>query len=184
MHPIAMPEIEHRRHSWRSPTGKHLTQQGVDLARRVGETMGRFDLVITSDLPRAYETAIAMGYAVNRKEKLLGQLDTGEALDWTLGCIEFARAGRDGKATAKACRKHAELLGDIAASLPPDGRALVVSHGGVIEAGVVGLLPDYDYGAFGPACERCEGILMRFDGGVCTGAEVLRLPADWQAASA
>ena len=75
MHPIAMPEIEHRRHSWRSPTGVHLTQQGVELARRVGETMGKFDIVITSDLPRAFETAIAMGYAVDSQAKALAKID-------------------------------------------------------------------------------------------------------------
>ena len=170
-----MPLIEHRRHSWRSPTGKHLTQQGVDLARRVGETMGEFDLVVTSNLPRAYETAIAMGYAVNRKEKVLGELDMADDLDWTLGCVEFARAARSSKATAKACRKQAELLSEIAASLSADGRALVVSHGGVIEAGVVGLLPEYDYSAWGPACERCEGVRMQFEGDVCVSAEILRL---------
>src|SRR5438128_2180829 len=118
MHSIGMPIIEHRRHSWRSPTGKHLTQQGVELARRVGETMGNFDIVITSDLPRAYETAIAMGYAVDRKEKLLSQFDTGEGIDWTLGCIEVARAARVVKATARASRKQAGLLREIAASLP------------------------------------------------------------------
>src|SRR5262245_8593625 len=131
-----MPVIEHRRHSWRAPTGKHLTQEGVDLARRVGETMGKFDLVITSDLPRAYETAIAMGYAVDRKEKLLGELgDLTSELNWELGVSEFARGYNMGKETAKWCRKHAKLLRSIASELRPDGAALLVSHGGMIEAG-------------------------------------------------
>jgi broad specificity phosphatase PhoE len=169
--------IEHRRHSWRVEGGKHLTQRGVDLARCVGETMGRFDLVITSDVPRAFETAIAMGYAVDRQEKLLGNLlDAEEEIDWQGGCAEFQRGYRLGKVTAKACRKHAKLLRSIAAELPADGRALVVSHGGIIEAGVVGLLPEYDYSVWGPACERCEGVRLTFDGDTCTAAEVLRLP--------
>jgi broad specificity phosphatase PhoE len=176
MHADAMPVIEHRRHSWRWPTGKHLTQEGVDLARRVGETMGGFDLVVTSNLPRAYETAIAMGYAVDRKEKLLAVLDVAEDCDWTLGCPEFARSARESKTTAKACRNQARFLSEIAASLAPDGRALLVSHGGVIEAGVAGLLPDYDYSAWGPACERCEGVRLHFDGDVCVSAEILRIP--------
>jgi broad specificity phosphatase PhoE len=177
MHAIAMPVIEHRRHSWRSPTGKHLTQQGVDLARRVGETMGKFDIVITSDLPRAYETAIAMGYAVDSQAKLLSDMGKGvvDDVNWELGVQEFVRASGESKATAKACRKQAKLLRDIAAALPPEGRALVVSHGGVIELGVVGLLPEYDYSAWGPACERCEGVRMHFDGDVCVSAEILRV---------
>jgi broad specificity phosphatase PhoE len=171
-----MPVIEHRRHSWRSPTGKHLTQQGVDLARRVGETMGKFDLVITSSLPRAYETAIAMGYAVDRKEKLLSELgDVEPEINWELGVAEFARGYKLGKETARWCRKHARFVRSIAESLPADGRALLVSHGGMIEAGVVGLLPEYDYSTWGPACERCEGIRMQFDRDVCVSAEILRV---------
>jgi len=172
-----MPEIEHRRHSWRVPGGKHLTQQGVDLARGVGQTMGRFDLVVTSDLPRAFETAIAMGYAVDRKEEQLGKLGKGvdDEVDWQLGCAEFSRAYGKGKATMLACRVHAAFLRAIAANLTPDGRALLVSHGGVIEAGVVGLLPDLDYSIWGPAFERCEGVRLHFEGDVCTGAEPLRL---------
>src|SRR5687767_6976356 len=177
-----MPEIEHRRHSWRSPGGKHLTQQGVELARRAGETMGRFDLVITSDLPRAFETAIAMGYAVDRQEELLSSM--GSAVDkevtWELGWAEFQRAARLGKATLKAANKQARLLREIAASIAPEGRALVVSHGGIIELGVIGLLPEYDYSGWGLACERCEGVRIRLEGDVCTGAELLRLPAGWQ----
>jgi broad specificity phosphatase PhoE len=137
-----MTLIEHRRHSWREPPGQHLTQKGVALARRVGETMGRFDLVVTSKLPRAFETAIAMGYAIDRQEELLwGDGDIAEEADWTLGCVEFARAFRQGKRVAKACRAQAELVRAIAMSLPADGRALLVSHGGIIEQGVSDCCP-------------------------------------------
>lgn len=177
-----MREIEHRRHSWRLPAGTHLTQQGVDLARRVGETMGEFDFVVTSELPRAIETAVAMGYAVDRTEGLLSEIGVGveDELDWTSGAAGFARAAALGGATATACRAQADLLVSIAASLSPDGRALVVSHGGIIEEGVVGLLPGEDFSNWGPSCERCEGVLIRFDGLKCLGAALLRLPSDWQ----
>src|SRR5512139_4126284 len=105
-----MPLIEHRRHSWREPPGEHLTQAGVALARRVGGAMASFDLVVTSHLPRAFETAIAMGYAVDRQEELLGD-DGGIAdeADWTLGCAELARAYRQGNRAARACRAQAAL---------------------------------------------------------------------------
>jgi broad specificity phosphatase PhoE len=176
-----MPLIEHRRHSWREPPGAHLTQKGVDLARRVGETMGTFDLVVTSDLPRAYETAIAMGYAVHRQEPRLGDDgNVGDEVDWTLGCVEFARAFPLGKGVTKACLAQAGLLRAIAASLPPEGRALLVSHGGIIEQGVVGLMPEYSFGSWGPAFERCGGVLLRFEADTCVGAEPLRLPPGWQ----
>jgi hypothetical protein len=42
----------------------HLSQDGVTLARFVGESLGRFAHVLTPPLPRAIETAVAMGYAV------------------------------------------------------------------------------------------------------------------------
>lgn len=178
-----MAVIEHRRHSWREPPGQHLTQRGVELARRVGETMGRFDLVVTSDLPRAFETAIAMGYAVDRQEPLLGRFGDDlaeEGVTWELGCAEFARGWALKGATRRDCVAQADLIRAIAASLPVEGRALVVSHGGVIEAGIVGLRPQDAYEGWGLAFERCEGALIHFEGDACVRAEPLRLPSGWQ----
>ena len=60
-----MKTIEIRRHSIRSNPGVHLNQQGVTLARLVGQNLGPFDRVVTSTLPRAFETALAMGFAVD-----------------------------------------------------------------------------------------------------------------------
>lgn len=59
--------------------GKSLSQQGVTLARKIGETMGNFNRVITSPVPRAFQTALAMGYAVNATEELLSTY--GEAVE-------------------------------------------------------------------------------------------------------
>ena len=56
---------DHRRHSMRNIPDQHLNQEGVTLAREVGERSGSFQRVITSTIPRAFETAIAMGYAVD-----------------------------------------------------------------------------------------------------------------------
>ncbi|NOH02035.1 MAG: histidine phosphatase family protein [Chloroflexi bacterium] len=66
-----MKTIEIRRHSIRSPGEDHLNQKGVALARRVGRGLGPFDLVATSTLPRAFETAIAMGFAVHEQNELM-----------------------------------------------------------------------------------------------------------------
>ena len=55
-----------RRHAQRqdrSDDQSHLSQAGVNAARHVGESSGDFDLVVTSRLPRAVETAIARGIA-------------------------------------------------------------------------------------------------------------------------
>jgi hypothetical protein len=65
---LTMRWLEVRRHSAtkrsREP-GSHLSPEGVDLARRVGRSLGSFASVVTSASPRAIETALAMGYAVD-----------------------------------------------------------------------------------------------------------------------
>src|SRR4051794_10783960 len=53
-----MRYLEVRRHTMRTKPGEHLSQAGVDLARRVGEGMGHFDRVVSTLAPRAFETAI------------------------------------------------------------------------------------------------------------------------------
>ena len=57
--------------------GQHLSQAGVDLARRVGDGMGRFGRVVTSRVPRADETAIAMAYAVDEQLEALSATPDG-----------------------------------------------------------------------------------------------------------
>src|SRR4051794_22925059 len=47
--------------------GSQLSQEGVDYARRLGASMGPFARVVTSVVPRARETAIAMGFAVDQE---------------------------------------------------------------------------------------------------------------------
>ncbi|MGO8949099.1 MAG: hypothetical protein ACLQUY_15920 [Ktedonobacterales bacterium] len=44
------------------------------MARRIGETVGPCDLVLTSPSPRAIETALAMGYAVDACSDVLGEM--------------------------------------------------------------------------------------------------------------
>ena len=173
-----MPVIDHFRHSIRRPPDEHLTREGVLRARKVGEMLGEYDFVASSEYPRAIETAIAMGYGVDRYYTMLGSLmlaDTELDLTVTLEWSAVAEAYKLGNVALHSATCHADLLRSIAASLPRDGRALVVSHGGVIELGVIGLLPSTDYRPWGEACERCEGVRLTFDGRECVGAQLMRL---------
>ena len=173
-----MREIELRRHTMRQKPGQHLKQAGVSLARRVGGGMGPFDRVVTSQVPRAFETAIAMGFAVDEQWAEISSVpdDVLTAVSWLEGCAAFQAAARRDAAVRRFCAKQARVLGRLAASLPEGGHALVVSHGGIVEAQVVGCLPDYDYSAWGATCGYCEGVRLRFDGGRFTGATLLRVP--------
>jgi len=177
-----MRVIEHRRHTMHAKPGQHLSQQGVDLARAVGEGLGRLDLVVTSGLPRAYETAIAMGFAVDRQIPWLSSLPDGfeEEVPWDAGIAQIAAAARsrpDG-AVARFAQELAAFHAEIASQLPENGRALVISHGGIVEASAVGCRPDEDYSTWGPAFGYCEGVRMYFAGTVCERMEPVRVRAN------
>jgi broad specificity phosphatase PhoE len=179
-----MPTIDHRRHAMRTTPGQHLSRTGVDLARRVGAgefgSVPRYDLVVTSTVPRAYGTAIAMGFAVDEQLEVLPTMDEA-ALDELHRPLHIGEAARvllgDGPARHFA-RSQAEVLRGIARGLPADGTALVVSHGSIVEAGAITLLPDADHQAWGPAIGYVEGIRLFFDGDTCVRAELLRVGED------
>ena len=101
-----MQHIEVRRHTMRVRPGQHLSQEGVDLARRVGGELGPFNRVITSTIPRAFETAIAMGFAVDEQLEQLGMMgdDVDAEVDWKAGFAEFARVIHRRGATARFAR--------------------------------------------------------------------------------
>ena len=174
--------IEHRRHTMRVKPGEHLSRAGVDLARHVGQTMERYDLVVTSPVARAFETAIAMGFAVDEQWPALAPPPDevhGEA-DWEKGCAELVRAARLGRVTARYMTGLAGLFQALARRPPEDGRALVVSHGGVIEAATVACLPDKDYSGWDASCGYCEGVRFHLVDGRFGDAEVLRVtPSQW-----
>ena len=160
-----MRVLEVRRHSMRAIPGAHLTQAGVDLARRIGNTIGPFERVVTSTLPRAFETAIAMGFAVNEQLDLLNTMESAVAdeIEWDAGFAEWARVIKQGRAAARFAQVQADLLRSIVRTLPDGGRALVVSHGGIVEAGTIGcLLPDIPPIA-GNYCGYCEGARLMFE---------------------
>lgn len=172
-----MRTLELRRHTLRAKPGQHLTQAGVTLARRVGETIGPFDRVLTSSVPRAYETALAMGFAVDEVSGAFSLMD--DAVDaeicWPAPFGEIAAAMRRGGAAARFGDRLARLLRDIARALPEGGAALIISHGGIVEAAAVACLPDADHADWGGHCSYCEGVRLSFDGERFVAAEILRI---------
>ncbi len=168
--------LEVRRHSERASSGGHLSQAGVVLARRLGAGMGPFDRVVTSALPRALETALAMGFAVGEQNPDLNMEMPGAAaeVNWHEGYAAVAQAVRRGGAVASVAQVQAGIWRQVAQDLPQGGAALIVSHGGLIEAGAVGCLPGADHAAWGRACGYCKGLRLFFDGQQFILDEVLR----------
>jgi broad specificity phosphatase PhoE len=169
----------------RAKPGQHLNQAGVSLARRVGGgefgALPPYDLVITTEIPRAFETAIAMGFAVDEQpEGVLVLPDMPEGFRWPMTLAELASAVRTSPAVATVAARFAEDLRTVARRLPPGGSALVVSHGGIVELSALGLLPDLDVSAWGGPIGYTEGIRFSFEGDTCVAAEPLRVgPEDY-----
>jgi hypothetical protein len=60
-------------------------------------------------------------------------------------------------------------------SVPSGGRVLMISHGRIIEAGLVTCIPDGDFAAWGAAFQHCEGVRMTFADGQFQGVQLLRV---------
>jgi broad specificity phosphatase PhoE len=172
-----MKTIEIRRHSIRSKPGDHLNQQGVTLARLVGQNLGPFDRVVTSALPRAFETAIAMGFAVDEQNELMSSYcdDVEREAPWPLSLAEYAEVVRKGGATARYANQLVAVYTELANYLAEGRAALVVNHGGIVEMGAVACLPDADHFAWGSHFECCEGMRLFYEDGKWVDAEILRV---------
>ena len=172
-----MKTLEIRRHSIRFQPGDHLNQTGVTLARSVGQNMGPFDLVVTSTLPRAFETAIAMGFAVDEQIELMSTYgsDVGREAPWPLSLAGYAEAVQGGGAASTYASRLVELYGRLIHYLSDGRSALVINHGGVLELGAVASLPDADHFTWGSHFDYCEGIRLFWEDGQFFDGEILRV---------
>ena len=183
-----MRTIEIRRHAHTKKgegrgKGSHLSPEGVALARRVGGQMGPFDLVLTSLVPRASETAIAMGFAVNDQLEAFGDLSPAvqreighqERWAWEEPFVTFAHLARQGGATTRMGERQREAWVRALESVAGGGRVLIISHGRIIESGLVTCIPDGDFAAWGASFHHCEGVRMTFEDGRFQGVQLLRV---------
>ncbi len=172
-----MRTLEIRRHTHRSVPQPHVSQLGVDLARRTGDEMGKFDRVISSTVPRAFETALAMGYAVDEQIEQIGMMsdEVTAAVQWNAGFTAWLKASRNSREVAQYTQALGDLLRSIVRTLPDGGRGLIISHGGIVEAAIVGCLPADTHFADDAACGYCEGVRLAFDDKAVVSVEMLRI---------
>jgi hypothetical protein len=171
-----MKILEIRRHSIRSQWGDHLNQTGVTLACLVGQNIGPFDRVVTSMQPRAFETAIAMGFAVDEQTELMNPY--GSAVEkeapWPQPFDNYSEIIKQEGAAARYSNKLAKYYTGVMEFISEGRSALVISHGGVVELSVVGCLPDADFSTWGDSVDYCEGARLYWDDKFIR-AEVLRV---------
>lgn len=172
-----MKIIEIRRHSIRERMSQDLSEQGRVLARFIGEEIGPFQRVVTSGLPRAYQTAIAMGFQVDEQVDLLNTYgDSVEAeIPWPASFDEYTAPVLRGGAPKRYAERLIAWYTHLAESLPDGGAALVITHGGVVEIGAVACFPTADHTSWGNYVECCEGVRMEWDDGKFVNLKVLRV---------
>ena len=172
-----MKTLEIRRHSLRNRALPDLSEEGIMLANLIGQLMGKFDRVLTSPLPRAIQTAEAMGYTVDETVELLAT--TGDAVEmecpWPASFAEYAAVFHQNGPTAHYAQRLADFYVKLVESLPEGGAALVVNHGGVVELSAVGCFPSADFAALGDYIDYCEGVRLTWDNGKFVSLEVLRV---------
>jgi hypothetical protein len=132
--------LEVRRHSLTKKgsargRGSHLSAEGVALARAVGESLGPFAAVVTSASPRATETALAMGFAVDDAVELPsgyvpGEVDHREQWGWPHPYRIYAELLGRGGGLATVAEAHRCIWTRVVEAVPDGAAALVVAHGG------------------------------------------------------
>ncbi len=172
-----MKILEFRRHSTRVKSSPHLIQEGVEKARKIGSTLGSYNLVISSNAPRAIETAVAMGYAVDQiREEISATPEKIEGeVTWGMNFDQYNEVVKQGGKTADYVDKMATFVMDIAKLLDENESALVISHGGLIELLTIGCFPLEDYKQWGEPLDTCEGVRILIHNEEFEKIELLRV---------
>ena len=174
-----MRVLEVRRHSLRDRPNQHISADGIALARRVGGEIGPFDLVVTSPVTRAVETAVAMGFAIDETSEELGL--SPELIASFKICGEYAsfadvhKSAQLEPACASLAAMQARVWREIVGKLDEGQTALIIAHGHLIEMGAITLVPQAPIYEWGGAIGECKGVRLFFEGESCTGGEVLRV---------
>jgi broad specificity phosphatase PhoE len=180
-----MKYVEVYRHSKRGD-GKGLSEEARELARQARSLLApHYDLVISSPKERARETLEAFGFERYELDEAFTAVNPWEPFD-----AEVSRAAKErGISPLAACWEIPETLNylklqgetflaavkRIARKLPEEGRALVVSHGGILEAAALHGAPRYDLGEIGGEVSFCEGVVFKLQAEQLIGVEVRRL---------
>ena len=181
-----MKYVEVFRHSKRGD-GKGLSEEGRELARQArGLLASRYDLCISSPKERARETIEALGFERYEVDEAFTAVNPWQPFDAPVSKLAKER----GIIPLAACWEIPEALNylrlqgetflaavkRVARKLPEEGRALVVSHGGILEAAALHGCPRYELSELGGEIGFCEGVVFIFEGEKSVGVEVKRLP--------
>ena len=181
-----MKYVEVFRHSKRGE-GKGLSEQGRELARRARSLLAPpYGLIVSSPKERARETLEELGFERYEVDDAFTAVNPWEPFDAQVSKLAKER----GIIPLAACWEIPEALNylklqgetflsavkRLARKLPEEGRALVVSHGGILEAAALHGCARYDLAELGGEISFCEAAVFKFEGEELVGVEVKRLP--------
>lgn len=154
-----MKQLYYLRHAKRTKPEPHLNQEGVDMARSTAQRISKnFHHVMTSNLPRAIETAIAMGFAVDEIEEKLSTMKQVEGiLPWRKGYAGIQNELNEHDRIETFCKRQGNILKRLLSHVNSGQSILVISHRGILESGVVGALPDFDFSDWDFGANYCCG---------------------------
>jgi broad specificity phosphatase PhoE len=138
--------------------------------------------VLTSAAPRAIETAVAMGVAVDDAVDLPsgyvpGEVGFHEQWTWAQPWVRYAELLGRGGGLAAVAGAHRAAWTRAVASVADGAAALVVSHGGAIEPTLVVCLPKASHEPWGALLGHCDGARLGFaDGSLSSSASAERRP--------
>ena len=167
--------------------GSPLSGAGGQLARRIGETIGPCDLVLSSPSPRTIETALATGYTVDGCLNALGELP--EAFVEEIGHRErwawedpfqvlaqvLAQVVAQGRAAAQMGHRIRAAWRTSADAVPDQEKVPLTTYGRLLEVGVVACLSAAYMAAWGRPFGDCEGIQLGDEAGNFHLLDLLRL---------
>lgn len=176
--------VEIFRHSMRGE-GKGLSEEGRLLARRARATLSpHYDLCVSSPKERARETLEAFGFDRYEVDESFTAVNPWAPFDAAVQEVAKLR----GTSPLAACwgipeaLNYLRLQGEtmivaikrIARKLPEGGRALVVSHGGILEAAALHGCSEYALEEIGGEIGFCEGVVFELDDENLAGIEMKR----------
>ncbi len=175
-----MKVVEVRRHSVRDKPEPDLSSAGRALAQEVGSRVGPFQRCVSSPVPRAVQTAEAMGFPPTELDPLWGTIaDTVvKEIGWP---APFWRVKSAVLHDGPSARFADLLLGSVRSQLAQvqdRGALLITTHGGFPELLAVRALPHLDPRPWGGVLRCMEGVRLTFQGGTPPRIEVLRVPEE------
>lgn len=186
-----MKYVEVFRHSKRG-SGKGLSEEGRELARCAQCLLAsHYDLCVSSPKERARETIEALGFSHYEIDEAFSAVNPWEPFDAQVsklakerGIISLAACWEIPEALNYLRLEGETFLGAVkrlARKLPEEGRALVVSHGGILDAAALLGCRRYHLDEIGGDIDFCEGVVFRFEGENLVGVDMKRLSKKAQA---